>query len=174
MSNVASVWTDERIETMKKLWSEGVSASIIAQQLGNGISRSAVLGKLFRLEGRAPRQTVTHAKMGTKRARSNQNTPKPRRRSAFHVKRDPNKVTAPKPVPTPPPDEPASLNIKLLDLQDHHCRWAHGNRAPYLFCGHPTFEGTPYCEHHASRCFNITGRVYFGDGPRVKQMEVAA
>ena len=36
-------WTDERVEQLKKLWAEGLSASQIAAQLG-GVSRNAVIG----------------------------------------------------------------------------------------------------------------------------------
>uniref|UniRef100_UPI0028AB0CB5 GcrA family cell cycle regulator n=1 Tax=Shinella sp. TaxID=1870904 RepID=UPI0028AB0CB5 len=47
-------WTDERVERLKKLWAEGLSASQIAAQLG-GVSRNAVIGKVHRLNlpGRA-------------------------------------------------------------------------------------------------------------------------
>jgi GcrA cell cycle regulator len=47
-------WTDERVELLKKLWSEGLSASQIAGELG-GITRNAVIGKVHRLglSGRA-------------------------------------------------------------------------------------------------------------------------
>lgn len=41
-------WSDQRIADLKRLWAEGKSASAIAKALG-GISRSAVLGKIFRL-----------------------------------------------------------------------------------------------------------------------------
>ena len=41
-------WTDERIDRLKKLWSKGVTASQIADELG-GVSRNAVIGKAHRL-----------------------------------------------------------------------------------------------------------------------------
>jgi GcrA cell cycle regulator len=41
-------WTDARIAQLMRLWTEGVSASGIAEALGD-VSRSAVLGKLHRL-----------------------------------------------------------------------------------------------------------------------------
>ena len=41
-------WTDERIERLKSLWSQGVTASQIAEELG-GVSRNAVIGKAHRL-----------------------------------------------------------------------------------------------------------------------------
>lgn len=41
-------WTEERVETLKKLWGEGQSASQIAKELG-GVTRNAVIGKVHRL-----------------------------------------------------------------------------------------------------------------------------
>src|SRR2546423_15376928 len=42
------MWTDERVELLKKLWADGLSASRIAVELG-GITRNAVIGKVHRL-----------------------------------------------------------------------------------------------------------------------------
>ena len=41
-------WTDERVETLKRMWGEGQSASAIAKELG-GVTRNAVIGKVHRL-----------------------------------------------------------------------------------------------------------------------------
>lgn len=41
-------WTDERIEQLKTLWGQGMTASQIAESLG-GVSRNAVIGKAHRL-----------------------------------------------------------------------------------------------------------------------------
>lgn len=41
-------WTDERIDRLKKMWSDGSTASQIAEELG-GVSRNAVIGKAHRL-----------------------------------------------------------------------------------------------------------------------------
>ena len=41
-------WTDERVERLKKLWTDGLSASQIAADLG-GVTRNAVIGKVHRL-----------------------------------------------------------------------------------------------------------------------------
>lgn len=48
-------WTDERVERLSTLWLEGRSASQIAAELGEGVSRNAVIGKVHRLglSGRA-------------------------------------------------------------------------------------------------------------------------
>jgi GcrA cell cycle regulator len=41
-------WTDERIDKLKSLWGQGLTASQIADELG-GVSRNAVIGKAHRL-----------------------------------------------------------------------------------------------------------------------------
>lgn len=41
-------WTEERVETLKRMWGEGQSASSIAKELG-GVTRNAVIGKVHRL-----------------------------------------------------------------------------------------------------------------------------
>src|SRR5512144_2549576 len=53
-------WTDERVELLKKLWADGLSASQIAAELG-GITRNAVIGKVHRLglSGRAKSPSST-------------------------------------------------------------------------------------------------------------------
>lgn len=50
-----SAWTQARINLLKRLWPEGRSAETIALELGGGLTRNAVLGKVARLglsEGR--------------------------------------------------------------------------------------------------------------------------
>lgn len=48
-------WTDERIDLLQKLWLQGMSASRIARELAEGLTRNAVIGKVYRLglSGRA-------------------------------------------------------------------------------------------------------------------------
>ena len=42
-------WTDDRVEQLKRMWSEGLTASQIAARIGNGVTRNAVIGKVHRL-----------------------------------------------------------------------------------------------------------------------------
>ena len=53
-------WTDDRVETLKRMWGEGASASQIAKELG-GVTRNAVIGKVHRL-GLSNRTTGATAK----------------------------------------------------------------------------------------------------------------
>ncbi|MGH6959569.1 MAG: GcrA family cell cycle regulator, partial [Dongiaceae bacterium] len=42
-------WTEERVEMLQRLWLQGQTASQIAEQLGGGVTRNAVIGKAHRL-----------------------------------------------------------------------------------------------------------------------------
>ena len=68
-------WTDERVELLKKMWSEGQSASQIAKELG-GVTRNAVIGKVHRLGlsnrsgGAAPAAAAAPAPAGKPEAKA--------------------------------------------------------------------------------------------------------
>ena len=42
------IWTNEQIELLTTLWSQGKTASVIAEFLGNDITKNAVIGKAHR------------------------------------------------------------------------------------------------------------------------------
>ena len=58
-------WTDDRVETLKRMWGEGLSASQIAKELG-GVTRNAVIGKVHRL-GLSNRQAAGGSKAEAKK-----------------------------------------------------------------------------------------------------------
>lgn len=58
---MAIEWTDERIETLKTMLEQGKSARDIAEKLGGGVSRNAVIGKAHRL-GLSSRNKVVKQK----------------------------------------------------------------------------------------------------------------
>ena len=45
-------WTEERIELLRRLWSEGFSAAQVAAELGLGTTRNAVIGKIHHYKAR--------------------------------------------------------------------------------------------------------------------------
>ena len=154
-------WTDDRVGALKKLWLEGQSASQIAKQLGGGVTRNAVIGKVHRLglSGRAaPSQPVR--------------TPAPafrtsRPRTAASAVADTAVEAAPAPVvrrlevvQTPKPAEPAAPSpaqvpdlpgtATVLTLGAHMCKWPIGDPSSreFSFCGRRASEGV-YCVEHA-------------------------
>ena len=60
------VWTDERLNKLKKLWEQGLSISQIGEELD--VSRNAIAGKVYRL-GLPKRQSpISGASSGPKAA----------------------------------------------------------------------------------------------------------
>ena len=135
-------WTDERVEVLKKLWLEGLSASQIAKQLG-GITRNAVIGKVHRLglSGRAAPSHPSRPVFKTPRAPRPPASSTPRR-------------LEPRPASLPAPvyfvEEPGSATV--LTLGAHMCKWPIGDPATdaFTFCGRRADAEGPYCAHHAS------------------------
>ena len=138
-------WTDERVELLKKLWLDGLSASQIAKQLG-GVTRNAVIGKVHRLglSGRAAPSQPSRPTFKAPRAPRPTPAPAPRR-VEHHSSHSP--ATPPQPVFYA--EEPGSATV--LTLGAHMCKWPIGDPATenFSFCGRRTDVDGPYCAHHA-------------------------
>lgn len=139
-------WTDDRVENLKKLWQDGLSASQIAKQLG-GVTRNAVIGKVHRLglSGRAA---------PSKPARPVFKAPRPQR-PAVAAPAAPRRISEPaiqaEAMPTPVryvDEAPGSATV--LTLGAHMCKWPIGDPSSdgFTFCGRRQSEG-PYCVEHA-------------------------
>lgn len=85
-------WTDDRVETLKKMWGEGLSASQIAKELG-GVTRNAVIGKVHRL-GLSNRATSGGAAKAEPKAK-----PAPKAKAAPKPAADPKPEVEAKPEP---------------------------------------------------------------------------
>ena len=157
-------WTEERVELLKKLWMEGLSASQAAVVLGGGATRNAVIGKIHRLKLSATRPAREHGAGG------NKGTPKARNIVARMAGRreDMAKAKAPrKPKPAvefeAEPFEakaelfiPVEQRLSLLQLNEHTCKWPIGDplKPGFYFCGGHAEHGKPYCEFHARRAYH--------------------
>ena len=149
-------WTDDRVGALKKLWLEGQSASQIAKQLGGGVTRNAVIGKVHRLglSGRAapsqPARTATSFRTTRPRPAAPAATPAqapqpsaPRRLEAVS-----SKPVPPTPPAAPIPDLPGTATVMTLGA--HMCKWPIGDPSSreFSFCGRRASEGV-YCGEHA-------------------------
>ena len=141
-------WTEDRVGALTKLWLEGQSASQIAKQLGGGVTRNAVIGKVHRLglSGRAAPSQPARATFRPSRPRPAQPTQAPsapRRIEAVQ----PRAVVAPS-VPAPMPDLPGTATVMTLGA--HMCKWPIGDPSSteFSFCGRRASEGV-YCVEHA-------------------------
>jgi len=140
-------WTDDRVEQLKTLWSEGLSAAQIANKMG-GVTRNAVIGKVHRL-GLSGRATPARPQRGrTTTARKEGNDARP---------------AAPmdlKPViPEPEFIAPAVLDsgdrMTVSTIKKNMCKWPIGDPAAddFHFCGQSTQMGKSYCAYHAHMAF---------------------
>jgi GcrA cell cycle regulator len=149
-------WTDERVELLKKLWMEGLSASQIAGELGEGVTRNAVIGKVHRLKlsarakptnttpraRPAPRQaprrpsgpsSVSSASAGasTMSAAANKprpSMPRPQVMGATALAITPEFEASPYVAPaTQELFIPEDKRLSLLQLNEHTCKWPIGD-----------------------------------------------
>ena len=142
-------WTDEKVESLKKLWGSGKTASQIAEIIG-GISRNAVIGKAHRLN--------LSAKIKTRTATSNQNfdnsiieknnqTSKKVRKSKFRsliIEKDFE------------PENPKQLE----ELDESSCKWpmGHPNEKTFYFCGRSSLKDFSYCKLHLLYAYQPKGK----------------
>ena len=142
-------WTDEKVESLKKLWGSGKTASQIAEIIG-GISRNAVIGKAHRLN--------LSAKIKTRTATSNQNfdnstsekstqTSKRSRKSKFKsliIEKDFE------------PENPKQLE----ELDENSCKWpiGHPNEKSFYFCGRTSLKEFSYCKLHLLYAYQPKGK----------------
>lgn len=152
-------WTDERVELLKKLWNQGLSASQIAGELGGGVTRNAVIGKVHRLglsgRAKAPAPQAARPRKATRPpSHPMMHQPAPQVRGNLALSPKP---VAPAPVieiaPAPSPEVviPISERVTIMDLRESMCRWPHGDptSAEFRFCGAKSPPGTPYCAYHS-------------------------
>lgn len=159
-------WTDERVELLKKLWAEGLSASQIAAQLG-GVSRNAVIGKVHRLKlssrARAkspsprPKKTGKPASGGAGRT----SAPAPRMVTtsigATALKAEYIEDAMPDVIARPLVglEMPEPRKLALTELTERTCKWPIGDplSEDFFFCGNDPAETGPYCAYHSRLAF---------------------
>jgi GcrA cell cycle regulator len=149
-------WTDERVELLRKLWLEGLSASQIARELANGISRNAVIGKVHRLgmSGRvktaAPAVARPRVKIARPAVHQRMSAPIVRGNTALAIR--PQPVEALLPAPEEDVVIPMSEMVTIMDLKESMCRWPMGDpgSGEFRFCGAKknANQNGPYCTYH--------------------------
>ncbi len=158
-------WTDERVEQLKKLWADGLSASQIAAQLG-GVSRNAVIGKVHRLKlsGRGKTtSTQTRSKKVNTGASGGQRSGGSSAHMASRIVSRSVGATAlqteystdlvPHTITKTVTDVvvPISRRLELVQLSERTCKWPVGDplQPDFNFCGNDVGESGPYCTYHS-------------------------
>jgi GcrA cell cycle regulator len=133
---------------LRRLWADGETAAAIAVRLG-GMSRSAVLGKVFRLRLADP--------VSGKTAQEQRSAAAPTQNAGdVHVarrRRSPKRAHQQQPLLNA-----ATRGRTLLELTNNTCRWPPGRPGAekFHFCGAPEADlerGIPYCALHMRRAY---------------------
>lgn len=150
-------WTEQQIDLLKRFWADGMTASSIASALGD-ISRSAVLGKVFRLRLDVSASGASAGAQANPRVRDPAGKPtRPTRQGAPSRRRCGAKQTS---LPEQPPAAGRKIRKTLLELTNDCCRWPHGRpgKENFFFCGAPGADleaGIPYCARHMQRAYLV-------------------
>lgn len=147
-----SVWdtVPELIGKLKDLLTQKLSMGQIADQLGNGLTRNAIIGKTRRMGWERPRaetkvspQKVNHVRDKTRI-----------KIASTHVVSTYKEVTE-MPVAIADRDIPKEQRKTILQLESWHCRYPVGEPSSedFFFCGATQIEGSSYCAHHNAICY---------------------
>ena len=128
MSDTGNVWTDERLEELKKLWAQGLSISQIGEALG--VSRNAIAGKAHR--------------MGLPKRPSPISKPKAEKPKVEPV--------------VEKQDLPLRLELRQLVWSRSKCCWPTGDpkKNGFVFCGDTVVPGKPYCLPHCKEAYTTS------------------
>ena len=128
MSDTGNVWTDERLDELKKLWAEGLSISQIGEVLG--VSRNAIAGKAHRMG--LPKRPSPISKAKTEKAGSV--------------------------IVAEEQDLPLRLELRQLEWSRSKCCWPTGDpkKNGFVFCGASVVPGKPYCLPHCQEAYTTS------------------
>ena len=136
-------WTYERIEKLKQLWEEGLTASRIAAELGD-VTRNAVIGKAHRL-----------GLSGRMASKSSNNGISIIRKKRLNLAKSQKVIDI-----SPVIDEPMNPT-SFQDIKDGLCRWPLGEpeESDFMFCGRNTKEGVVYWQAHHKQAYQPLSKV---------------
>jgi GcrA cell cycle regulator len=180
-------WTDELYEQVCEMWDAGVTARVIAEELG--LTRNQIIGKMNRRRTKAQaeatergqkfrvirggRDVTNHGKLTRPKAKLLPVVSLPAsepvyRKTAYkgslltaQLRREELEAASAQPL------SPGKVNSKfkgvsILDLELGECRYPKGPLPAigYVFCGQPVKHGSSYCPECHSVCWTpiIRGR----------------
>ncbi|MBR5154136.1 MAG: global cell cycle regulator GcrA-like protein [Alphaproteobacteria bacterium] len=154
------IWTDEAVEELKKMWDKGMTTGQIAKVLN--VTKNSIIGKVHRLcltarpspikksNKTTEEKKATPAKKAEKTTKAKSCTPAPKKLEQAPIKEEVKPVV-------PVPEE---INIPLVKLDNHTCRWPMGDPRDedFCFCGKRIKTGQTYCEEHAAIAYVKPGK----------------
>lgn len=126
-----TTWTDDRVELLKSLWGAGKTAAEIAKELGEGLTRNAVIGKAHRL-GLSGRITPVQKKI---------DKPLPPESQDILAKN-------------------GGISLLELTEKTCRYPYGDPKKEGFHFCGGHALSGLPYCAEHAQIAYQTTTRKF--------------
>ena len=125
-----SVWDEQKLNKLKKLWDEGLPITKIGIEIG--VSRNAIAGKAHRLG--LPKRNSPISKSGDPR----KNQKSLSRNTAHQL--------------------PLKITLREVEWSRNRCCWPIGDpKLPgFSFCGTSIIPGRPYCEEHSNLAYTST------------------
>ncbi len=144
----SAIWTPENTQRLIALWKKGHTAAWIARALGPGVSRCAVLGKVYRLglaRGPEARRARPAAPPRAKRRRGEGSASRPAAPSSGPPRIRATVAPSAAMIATPP--HPTTT---ILAVGFGQCRWPYGHVGEEGFglCGRSVVRGA-FCMAHA-------------------------
>ena len=162
------IWTDEAVEDLKKMWDRGMTTGQIAKVLN--VTKNSIIGKVHRLcltarpspIKRTSDKSETKAKQNTKEAKTENITKvETKEKEVQHTSEPKTKKCGTKCAkeshaeekkPAAPQKITEEINIPLIKLDNHTCRWPIGDPRDedFCFCGKKVRAGQTYCDEHSA------------------------
>lgn len=140
-------WNTQKIESLRKLWDDGVATSQIGQQLG--FTKNAVIGKAFRL--------------GLERRQNSRKRTGPIQQTTSTIYRET--------VPSTDTQTHNEIKVSTTKKRDkfqfkksivgtgnfNKCQWPIGDplKEGFHFCGDENIPTKPYCIEHYKQAYNV-------------------
>lgn len=145
-----SLWDEANKKRLTSLWATDKPASKIAAEMGQGLTKNAIISKAIRmgLPSRGGRCDDPEQLMERKKRKSETDVRAQRIRRGSPITL-PQKTLAPPPAPNASGVEP--LNLTFDQIGKLHCRWiTNEDMSAPLYCGHHVAGETSWCERHKS------------------------
>lgn len=138
-------WTEKMVEDLRQMWLEGLTANEIAKKLG--VSKNSIVGKVHRLC-----LTARPSPIKKKDEEIQEIVVAEKNEQSVEVAETAEIVTS---EISEVKDNPATLGIKLVNLDSHTCRWPLGDPRDedFGFCGKKVRAGQTYCDEHSAMAY---------------------
>ena len=143
-------WTDEMVDKLRQMWTEGKTATESAKELG--VTKNSIVGKVHRLCLTArPSPIKSKDEEPVEKAEVEKEIPEEAEENIEVI------AETVEPVKTEKVEKKHKngCHVKLVELDSHTCRWPLGDPRDedFCFCGKKVRMGQTYCEEHANMAY---------------------